>query len=115
MDTNIMRWAFITALLAGTAPGIGTAGPSADRGIVESVREVQLAERFAYPGVFELALKPPTADELLVRLDDGQVITIVHTGTRMFEAGQRVRLFPDPRGTRVEPADSHTSFQPYYP
>jgi hypothetical protein len=115
MDTDIMRWAFISALLAGTAPGIGYAGPSADRGIVESVREVQLAEPFGCPGVFELALKPPTADELRVQLDDGQVITIVHTGTRLFEAGQRVRLVTDPRGTRVEPADSHTSFQPYYP
>ena len=65
--------------------------------------------------VVELALKPPTADELFVRLDDGQVITILHTGTRTFEAGQRVRLVTDARGTRVELADHHTSFQPYYP
>jgi hypothetical protein len=112
MDTEIMRWAFITALLAGTAPGISCAGPSADRGIVESVREVQLAEPLGFPGVFELAIKPPTADELLVRLDDGKVMTIVHTGTPMFQAGQRVRVVPDPRGPRVEPADNYTSFQP---
>lgn len=107
-----MRWACITALLLGTAPGIGHAGPSAERGIVESVREVQLAEPFGFQGVFELALKPRTADELLVRLDDGQVITVVHTGSRMFEAGQHVRVVPDPRGTRVEPAENHTYFQP---
>jgi hypothetical protein len=112
MDTDIMRWAFMSALLAATAPGIGYADSRAERGIVESVREVRLAEPFGFAGVFELALKPPTADELLVRLDDGQVITIVHTGTLMFEAGQRVRVVPDTRGPRVEPADHHTSFQP---
>ena len=106
------RWALITALLAGTAAGSGYAGPSAERGIVESVREVQLAEPFGFQGVFELALKPPTADELLVRLDDGQVITIVHRGMRSFEAGQRVQLVSDSSGTRVERADNHTSFQP---
>ena len=107
-----MRWAFISALLAGTAPGIGYADSRGERGIVESVREVQLAEPLGFAGVFELALKPPTADELLVRLDDGQAITIVHTGNRTFEAGQRVRLVPDPRGTRVEPADHYTPFHP---
>jgi hypothetical protein len=28
------------------------------------------------------------------------------------QAGQRVRVVPDPRGPRVEPADNYTSFQP---
>jgi hypothetical protein len=69
MDTGIVRSLFVAALLASTAPGIGYAGPSAARGIVESVREVQMAEPFGFPGVFELAFKPLAADELLVRLD----------------------------------------------
>lgn len=112
MDTDIMRWAFISALLAGTGPGIGCASPSADRGTVESVREVQLAEPFGFPGVFELALKPPTGAELQVRLDDGQLITIVHTGVRIFEFGQRVHLVPDPHGMRLERADDPPLFQP---
>lgn len=109
-----MRWAF-TALLAGTGTGIGYAGPSADGGIVESVREVELAEPSGFPGTLELALQPPTAAELLVRLDYGQVISILHTGMRIFEAGQRVHVVPDPQGTRVERADDHTFFQPQYP
>lgn len=112
MDTRTLRSAFIAALLASTAPGIGYAGPSAACGIVESVREVELAEPFGFASVFELAYKPATADELLVRLDDGQVITVVHTGMQMFEAGQRVQLVADPRGTRVERADDARFFQP---
>ncbi len=100
-----MRWAFITALLAGTAPGIGYAGPSAAHGIVESVREVELAGTSAFPGIFELTFKLSTADELLVRLDDGQVIRVVHTGMRIFEPGQCVQVVADPQGTRVERAD----------
>jgi len=112
METRIFRSLFIAALLAGTTPGIGYASPSASRGIVESVREVQLAEPFGFVGVFELALKPSTADELLVRLDDGQLIRVVHTGTRIFEAGQRVHVVAGPHGTRVERADDHRFFQP---
>jgi hypothetical protein len=110
MDTDIMPWAFISALLA--APGIGYAGPSVDRGIVESVREVPLPAPFGFPGVFELALKPRTAAELQVRLDDGLMITIVHTGTRNFEPGQRVHVVPDPHGPRLERAEDPTLFQP---
>jgi hypothetical protein len=112
METGNFRSLFIAALLAATTPGIGYAGPSASRGIVESVREVQLAEPSGFAGVFELALKPSTADELLVRLDDGQLIRVLHTGTRIFEAGERVHVVADPQGPRVERADEHTFFQP---
>ena len=101
-----MRWAFISALLAGTAPGIGYASPAAERGIVESVREVQLAEPPVFlSDVFELAFRQSTADEVLVRLDDGQVIRVVHTGMKTFEPGQCVQVVADPQGTRVERAD----------
>lgn len=112
METGIFRSLFIAALLAGTAPGTAYADPSAAPGIVESVSEVQLAEPSCFPGVFELSFRPSTADELFVRLDDGQVIRVVHTGIRIFEAGQRVHVVAGPHGTRVERADDHTFFQP---
>lgn len=112
MDT-IIRSVVLAALLAVTAPGIGYADPGrAARGIVESVQEVQLAEPSGFPGVFELAFKPPTVDELLVRLDDGRAISVVHTGMQVFEAGQRVQVVPGPQGVRIEHADDPTFIQP---
>jgi hypothetical protein len=101
MDTRTLRSVFITALLANTALGI-----------VESVREVELAEPFGFAGVLELAYKPSAADEVVVRLDDGQVIRVVHTGLQLFEAGQRVQVVADHRGTRVERADHAMFLQP---
>ena len=101
MNTSPIRSVVIATLLA---------FPS--YGIVESVREVQLADPFGFPGVFELAFKPPTADEVLVRLDDGQAIRVVPTGMQIFEAGQRVHVVPDPRGARIEHADDPLFLQP---
>jgi outer membrane lipoprotein SlyB len=112
MDTRTLRSALIAALLAGTALGIGHAGPSPACGIVESVREVELAGSFGIAGVVELAYQPFTADELVVRLDDGQLIRVVSTGMQLFEAGQRVQVVADWRGTRVERADDAMFFQP---
>jgi hypothetical protein len=103
MEINF-RSLVITALLAFPA-----------HGIVESVREVPLAEPVRFPGVFELAYKPTTADEVLVRLDDGQAIRVMHTGTRIFVAGQRVRVVPDLGGARIEPADDLRFLPPKYP
>ena len=100
MDINL-RSVVISALLAFPAYGI-----------VESVREVPLADPFGLPGVFELAFKPPTADEVLVRLDDGQAIEVVHSGMAIFEAGQRVQLAPDSRSVRIEHADDPMLLQP---
>lgn len=116
MNTSPIRSIVIAALLAATGSGIGYASPFPPaRGVVESVREVQLADPFGFPGVFELAFKPQTADELLVRLDDGQAISVVHTGMRIFEAGQRVQVVPGPEGVRIEHADDPTFLQTYYP
>ena len=81
-------------------------------GIVETVREVPLAEvppRFA--GVFEHAVKPQTGDELTVRLDDGRALSVVQTGMRVFEPGQRVRVVPERQGARVE----HAGYPPFQP
>jgi outer membrane lipoprotein SlyB len=113
MNSSPIRPVVIAALLAATGSGIGHADPgAAARGIVESVREVQLADSVGFPGVFEHAFKLPTADEVLVRLDDGRAIEVVHTGTRTFEAGERVQVVPDPKGVRIEPADDPTFLQP---
>jgi hypothetical protein len=112
MDTRTLRSVLIAAMLASAAPGIGYAGPPAGRGIVESVREVELPEPTGFAGVLELAYRPSTADELVVRLDDGQVIKVVNTGLQLFEAGQRVQVVADWRGTRVERADGAIFFQP---
>ena len=112
MNAGPIRLIVIAALLAATAPGVGYADPASARGIVESVHEVQLADPAGFHGAFEHAYKPPTADELLVRLDDGRAISVVHTGMRIFEAGQRVQVVPDPSGARLEPADDSRFLQP---
>lgn len=81
-------------------------------GIVEGVREVTLADPHpGLVGVFEHAYKPPTGDELTVRLDDGRAISVVQTGMRAFEPGQRVRVVPERQGARVE----HASYPPFQP
>ena len=113
MNSSPIRSVVIAALLAASGSGIGYADHSPlPRGTIESVREVPLADPLGFAGVFELAFKPPTADEVLVRLDDGQVIRVVLSGMQIFEAGERVQLVPDSRGVRIEPADHPTFFQP---
>ena len=78
-------------------------------GIVESVREVQLAEDPArFPGVFEESYQPRTADELRVRLDDGRAITVVPGAMQLFRPGERVLLVPERKGVRIE----HLFLQP---
>ena len=90
----------LTALLAAT-------------GVVESVREVPLAEDpAAFPGVLEHAYKPRTGEEILVRLDDGRAIAVVQTGMQIFQPGQRVFVVPGGKRPRVEHADEPLSFQP---
>ena len=67
-------------------------GPSV-LGVVESVREVPLRARSAQPAdVLEHALNPETADELVVRLDDGRAVTVRLEARQGFQPGERVRL-----------------------
>src|SRR5262245_31368873 len=90
-----------TALVAGAAPyapeefdfsGVQALDASA-LGIVESVREVPLrAELAGLQNVFEHAIKPETGDELVVRLDDGRMVTLVLDGAQRFRPGERVRV-----------------------
>jgi hypothetical protein len=73
------------------------------RGIVESVSEVPLAgEHPELADAFEHALKPQTAGQLLIRLDDGSAIRIPESEMQRLQAGQRVRIRSDQSGTRVE-------------
>jgi hypothetical protein len=67
-------------------------GPSAV-GIVESVREVPLhAGPAELVNVFEHSLNAETRKELVVRLDDGRVVTVLLDGEERFRPGERVRL-----------------------
>jgi len=76
---------------------------SVSYGTVESVREVPLAQDAAgLAGLFEHSIRPETADELVVLLDDGRTITVLQNGLKRFGAGQRVRVIPQARGARVE-------------
>jgi hypothetical protein len=73
------------------------------RGLVESVTEVPLAgEHPEFADAFEHALKPQTAGQLLIRLDDGSAIRILESEMQGLQAGQRVRMRSDLSGTRVE-------------
>jgi hypothetical protein len=69
-------------------------------GIVESVRQVPIAAPLQ--DVFEHAVKPETAHELVIRIDDGRAVVLRQDETRRFSPGQRVRLVSSTGGPRVE-------------
>jgi hypothetical protein len=103
-----LAFALAGALSAGAAPAAEYAPHEFDfselaidgaaHGIVESVREVSRAQ----DDLFEHALKPHTAQELLVRIDDGRAVLLQPQEMRAFHAGQRVRVISSTTGTRVE-------------
>ena len=71
---------------------LSSVGPAAF-GVIESVRETPLrATPAELPGVFEHSLNTETGQELSVRLDDGNVVTLVLDGMQRFRLGERVRL-----------------------
>jgi hypothetical protein len=43
-------------------------------------------------------LVPEVGWEIVVQLDDGAAVTVMHNGTRRYEPGERVRLFVDDDG-----------------
>jgi hypothetical protein len=107
-----MKQLILAALLAAAASATAAnAGPYADRsgaghyGIVESVREVPLGK---YPPglaeVFEHAINPETAQEVVVRLGDERAVVVVQDGPRRFPPGQRVLVVQDADGAYVEKA-----------
>ena len=72
-------------------------------GVVESVRETPLPEDRAAPAdVLEHSVKPETAEEIQVRLDDGRAITVVQDAMQRVAAGQRVAIVRERRGARIE-------------
>jgi len=56
----------------------------------------------ALADTFEHSVQGEQAAELVVRLDNGQSMTIVDQSPTRFQPGQRVRLVPQGRGLRVE-------------
>lgn len=73
-------------------------------GIIESIRGVLLGTPQAGIGdIFEHAIG--SGDEMVVRLDDGRALTIVHSGRLQFQPGERVIVLARGRfGARVEHA-----------
>jgi outer membrane lipoprotein SlyB len=75
-------------------------------GTVESVRPVKLERDIhAFEESVELRLRPDLADELVILLDNGRVMTVVAQGTQRFTAGERVRVVShaySPYGPQVE-------------
>lgn len=66
------------------------ASASSNCGTVEAVREVQIADPLR--DVFEHAVNPDMAQELLIRTDDGRAIVLRRADMRRFAPGQRVRV-----------------------
>lgn len=106
------RWAavarrgvlFLLVGLAGSAVAQGS--ERILHGTIERIRIVQLDDSRRAEGVpggpmgifdrqFETLLSARTADELLVRLDDGRELVFTHYGMQCFQPGQRVRIISD--------------------
>lgn len=72
-------------------------------GTVKSVRTVRI-ERDIH-AFDELRIQPDVRDEIIIRLDDGDAVTVMVKETQRFQAGQRVRVISDtynPYGPSVE-------------
>jgi hypothetical protein len=80
-------------------PGVGEAIAA---GIVEAVREAPAPSRLqTLVDFYEHAVRPPSA--VNVMLDDGRPLTLIRESTEPLEAGQRVRVYRDVDGARIEP------------
>lgn len=75
-------------------------------GTVESVRAVEVERDIhAFEESVELRLRPDLADEVVILLDNGRVMTFVARGAQRFAAGERVRVESyaySPYGPQVE-------------
>ena len=69
-------------------------------GTIISVMEAEGGEsaREESPRQYEDPLVPEVAWKIEVRLDDGADVTVMHTGSRRYEPGARVRLLVDDEG-----------------
>jgi len=80
-------------------------GGANQEGIVESVREVTIPRDMHSfdPEVLEHAVRPATAEEAVIRLDGGELITIHRTPS--LHRGQRVRVVVTGSQAHVERLD----------
>lgn len=106
----------IALFIAGSAFGAAAAaaqdlgvGDFNREGIVESVREVTIPRDMHSfdPEVLEHPVRRPTADEAVIRLDGGELITARQSPMRVLRAGERVRVVLGGSETNVEPMDPH--------
>jgi hypothetical protein len=69
-------------------------------GTVLSVMEAEHDEDYVEESAkrYEDPLVPEVAWQVGVRLDDGSEVTVIHNGSRRYEAGERVRLLVDENG-----------------
>jgi hypothetical protein len=69
-----------------------------DAGTVEAVRETPIARHpHAFiPDVTEHRLHAETAEQVVIRLDSGLIITVPRDPTLRIQPGQRVRVQPPP-------------------
>lgn len=76
-------------------------------GTVQHVKVVQV-ERDIHAfdeRAFELSIQPDLTEELVIRLDAGDLVTVTVQGAQRFAAGERVRVVSQtysPHGPRVE-------------
>lgn len=95
-----MRAILIAAILAAAASlAACQIEDAAAWGTVVSVQDAErdkdledLAKYYDHP------LVPEVGWEIVVQLDDGAAVTVMHYGTRRYEPGERVRLLVDDDG-----------------
>ena len=93
-----MKQLALTVLLTGALAG------AIDHGYVENAAEVRVdsgTQRVA-ADVFEHSVKPQTASQLLIRVDDGRAVILRPEESQHFRPGDRVRILWDDDSTRVE-------------
>lgn len=62
-------------------------------GTIEVVREVAIGANPApLAEVFEHSVRAETGEAIVVRLDDGRLVTVVQEGAQRFQPGERVRF-----------------------
>ncbi|MGH8569890.1 MAG: hypothetical protein ACREXU_18265 [Gammaproteobacteria bacterium] len=82
----------------GLGEAVGDDTPLA-RGTVLSVHDADRSEEPEEPARYDdHPLVPEVGWEIVVQLDDGAAVTVMHKGERRYEPGERVRLFIDEDG-----------------
>lgn len=95
-----MRAILIAAILAAAASlAACQIEDAAAWGTVVSVQDAERGEHFEDLAKYDdHPLVPEVGWEIVVQLDDGAAVTVMHNGTRRYEPGERVRLLVDDDG-----------------